>query len=122
MLHNLKHYQVLHARNVLLKVHFTEEPWVPKEQRVQVTALPGDFWQVHVEYGFKDEPDIPAALALCASQGLEIDPFRVVFSQPRAGRALGQRRHVALAQPHVFRHDAQRRQRGRLLVAQQLRH
>lgn len=79
MLHNLKHYQVLHARNVLLKVHFTEEPWVPKEQRVQVTALPGDFWQVHVEYGFKDEPDIPAALALCASQGLEIDPFQVSY-------------------------------------------
>ena len=79
MLHNLKHYQVLHARNVLLTVRFTEEPWVPDAQRVQVAALQSDFWQVHVEYGFKDEPDIPAALALCASQGLEIDPFHVSY-------------------------------------------
>lgn len=79
LLHNLKHYQVLHARNVLLKVHFLEVPWVPDEQRVQVTALAGDFWQVQVDYGFKDEPDIPAALALCASQGLEIDPFQVSY-------------------------------------------
>ena len=79
LLHNLKHYQVLHARNVLLTARFLELPWVPAEQRVEVTALPGDFWQVQVDYGFKDEPDIPAALALCRSHGLEIDPFQVSY-------------------------------------------
>ncbi|NMM84978.1 potassium transporter Kup [Rhodococcus sp. SRB_17] len=79
LLHNLKHYQVLHVRNVVLKVRFLEEPWVPAEQRVQVTALPSGFWQVQVDYGFKDEPDIPAALALCHGQGLDLDPFQVSY-------------------------------------------
>ena len=79
LLHNLKHYQTLHARNILLTVRFQEVPWVAAEQRVQVTALSGDFWQVQMNYGFKDKPDIPAALALCSSQGLEIDPFQVSY-------------------------------------------
>ena len=79
MLHNLKHYQVLHARNVLLTVLFLEVPWVPDAQRVHVTPLSNDFWQVRVEYGFKDQPNIPAALALCAAKGLVIDPFQASY-------------------------------------------
>lgn len=30
-----------------------------------------NFWSVVVQYGFKDEPDIPAAMAMCEHAGLE---------------------------------------------------
>jgi KUP system potassium uptake protein len=36
LLHNLKHYQVLHERNVILTVKFHEVPWIPFSERVAV--------------------------------------------------------------------------------------
>ena len=35
LLHNLKHNQVLHERNVILTVGFREVPWVPADERVE---------------------------------------------------------------------------------------
>jgi len=79
LLHNMKHNEVLHARNVILNVQFGKEPWIPLAQRVIVTALPAGFWLVQVNYGFKEQPDIPDALALCHPLGLELDPARVSY-------------------------------------------
>ena len=79
MLHNLKHNQVLHERNVVLTVKFHEVPWIPEGDCVQVTPLVGGFWRVKVNYGFKDAPDIPKALELCRSHGLDINPFELSY-------------------------------------------
>ena len=65
LMHNLKHNAVLHERNLILTVVFHEVPWIPFEERVQVTPLVAGFWRVQVNYGFKNTPDIPKALALC---------------------------------------------------------
>ncbi|KQV81180.1 potassium transporter Kup [Rhizobacter sp. Root1221] len=73
LLHNLKHYQVLHEQNVILTVRFQEVPWVPEEERLQVEPLVEGFWRVQVNFGFKDEPDVPRALRLCMREGLAID-------------------------------------------------
>jgi K+ transporter len=62
LLHSLKHNQVLHELNVILTVVFHEVPWIPFEQRVQVTPLAPGFWRVQVNYGFINTPDIPKAL------------------------------------------------------------
>jgi len=75
LLHNLKHYQTLHARNVLVTVRFDEVPYVPEDQQLTVEPLPAGFWRVEVRYGFKDEPNIPAALGRCARHDLQFDPF-----------------------------------------------
>ncbi len=79
LMHNLKHNQVLHERNVILTVNFRSEPWVPFDERVQVTPLVKGFWQVQVNYGFKNTPDIPAALALCKPLGLDINLFETSY-------------------------------------------
>jgi KUP system potassium uptake protein len=44
-----------------------------------VQQLNEQFWRVIVRYGFKDEPDIPAAMALCGGQGLAIDMMETSF-------------------------------------------
>ena len=75
LLHNLKHYQMLHARNVLVTVRFEEVPYMPEDQQLSVEPLPGGFWRVLIRYGFKDEPNIPAALGRCARHDLQFDPF-----------------------------------------------
>ncbi|WP_415037004.1 potassium transporter Kup [Azonexus sp.] len=70
LLHNLMHNKVLHQRVVLLSVQFFDVPYVPDIDRVEVKALGGNFWRVIVQYGFKDEPDVPQALQQCAEAGL----------------------------------------------------
>lgn len=79
LMHNLKHNQVLHERNLILTVVFQDVPWVPVNERVQVTPLVPGFWRVHVSYGFLDQPDIPAALVLCETQGLSINLFETSY-------------------------------------------
>jgi len=79
LLHNLKHNQVLHERNLILTVLFHDVPWVPVADRVHVEALAPGFWSVQVNYGFKDAPDIPEALARCRSPELPIDLFETTY-------------------------------------------
>lgn len=74
LMHNLKHYQVLHEQNVILTVRFEEVPRVADAERIELMPLVEGFWRVQVSYGFMDEPDIPKALAHCALQGLSIEP------------------------------------------------
>ncbi|ABE46144.1 potassium transporter [Polaromonas sp. JS666] len=79
LLHNLKHNQVIHERNLILTVVFHEVPWIPFEERVQVTPLVPGFWKVQVNYGFKNTPDVPQALELCRDQGLALNLFETSY-------------------------------------------
>lgn len=79
LMHNLKHNQVLHERNLILTVVFHDVPWIPFEERVQVTPLVPGFWRVQVNYGFINSPDIPQALELCRAQGLPVNLFETSY-------------------------------------------
>jgi KUP system potassium uptake protein len=79
LLHNLKHNQVLHARNVILTVRFHDVPWIPMQRRVDVEPLGHGFWRVQVNYGFMNIPDVPQALALTASHGLAVPLFETSY-------------------------------------------
>ncbi|MEO8409457.1 MAG: potassium transporter Kup [Propionivibrio sp.] len=79
MLHNLMHNKVLHERVLIVTVDVSDVPYVPEIDRVQVTRLQGDFYRISVQYGFKDEPDIPQALALCAAHGLAVEMMETSF-------------------------------------------
>ncbi len=79
LMHNLKHNQVLHERNVILTVVFHEVPWIPFAERVEVETLASGFWRVQVNYGFKNTPDIPKALELCKAKGLPINLFETSY-------------------------------------------
>ena len=95
LLHNLSHNKVLHERVVFLTVHMIEEPWVAEEDQATVVSLGHNCYQVNVNYGFKDEPDIPKVLGLCAVHGLEFEMMetsffiarQTVISTPGAGMA-----------------------------------
>ncbi|MGE5386380.1 MAG: potassium transporter Kup [Betaproteobacteria bacterium] len=69
LLHNLMHNKVVHEQVVLVSVQFFDVPYVPDIDRVECKRLKENFWSVVVQYGFKDEPDIPAALAMCEGVG-----------------------------------------------------
>lgn len=84
MLHNLMHNKVLHERVLIVSVEVFDVPYVPEIDRVEIKKLKGDFYRVTVQYGFKDEPDIPLALTFCADQGVPIDMMETSFFLGRA--------------------------------------
>jgi KUP system potassium uptake protein len=79
MLHNLKHNKVLHETVVILTVRFLDFPHSPQEERVEVEKMPHNFYRVSVRYGFKDEPDLPRDLLLCAEHGLVLEAMDTSF-------------------------------------------
>ncbi|MFZ6772943.1 potassium transporter Kup [Undibacterium sp. SXout7W] len=95
LLHNLSHNKILHERVVFLTLHNKEIPWVPFNERIAVTDLGHNCYQVDISYGFKNEPDIPKALELCAPHGLAFEPMetsyfisrQTIISSPDGGMA-----------------------------------
>lgn len=75
LLHNLKHNQVLHQRNLLVNVSFSEVPYMSAHERATVTRLAEGFWQVQLRYGFMQHADIPQALRALELDGEALDPF-----------------------------------------------
>jgi KUP system potassium uptake protein len=79
LLHSLKHYKVLHERNVFMTVEFRDVPWVAFADRVKCERLGHDCWRVAVRYGFMNRPDVGAALELCGPMGLQVEPAEASY-------------------------------------------
>lgn len=80
LMHNIKHNMVLHKNNLIVTVVFENTPWVPFHERISITPLGHHFVQVSIKYGFKDPPDIPAALEYARQwHSLEIDLFATSY-------------------------------------------
>jgi KUP system potassium uptake protein len=84
MLHNLKHNQVLHERNILLTVLVEDRPYTPDAERIVIKDLTKNFYRLSIRYGFMEVPDIPIALESCAAKGLAFDMMTTSFFISRA--------------------------------------
>ena len=84
LLNNLMHNRVLHEHTVFLTVATEPVPWVDKAHRVSLESLGNGCFQVTVNYGFKDEVDLPAALETCRSSGLNFDRATISYFLSRA--------------------------------------
>jgi KUP system potassium uptake protein len=79
MLHNLKHNKVLHETNLFVTVRNHEVPWVNMDKRLEITSLGRHCWQVVLNYGFKNDPDVPSALMQMRGQGCQVDPMTTSY-------------------------------------------
>jgi KUP system potassium uptake protein len=79
LLHNLKHNKVLHERVVFLTVVVRDVPYVPDEERIEVTTLGCDFYQFIAYYGFKEDPDVPALLEESGRRGFVFEMMETSF-------------------------------------------
>jgi len=79
LLHNLKHNKVLHAQNLFVSVKHHEVPWIAMAKRLEVEDLGHDCWQVVIHYGFKNDPNVPKALALMKPHGCELDAMTTSY-------------------------------------------
>jgi len=79
LLHNLKHNKVLHERVVFLTVVTRDIPFVPDEERFEIKSLGCDFFRMTVDYGFKEDPDVPEMLEDCGRKGFTFDMMETSF-------------------------------------------
>jgi KUP system potassium uptake protein len=106
LLHNLKHNKVLHERNIFVTVRNHEVPWVGLDKRVEAESLGGDCWEVIIHYGFKNEPDVPAALKQLRTQGCSFDAMSTSYFLsrdviiPRSNNSMAHWREKLFAQMH----------------------
>jgi KUP system potassium uptake protein len=75
LLHNLKHNKVLHETNLFVTVKHHEVPWLGFDKRCQIEPLGRDCWQVTLNFGFKNDPDVPEALELLKGRGVKLEPM-----------------------------------------------
>ena len=84
LLHNLKHNNVLHENNIFVKVNTLDVPWVPFGKRASAVLLCKGCWSVTLNYGFKNDVDVPAALEMIKNAGFVLDPMSTSFFLSRA--------------------------------------
>ncbi|MFN8392337.1 MAG: potassium transporter Kup [Bdellovibrionota bacterium] len=79
LVHNLRHNKMLHMTVVLLMVRAEEAPYVDDNERVTVTKLEDNFYQVSVRCGFMETPDVPAVLAEKERYGITFDTSSITY-------------------------------------------
>ena len=79
LMHSLKHYKVLHEKNVILTVETTAEPRVDAADQIRIEPVGETFTRVALRFGFMDSPNVPKALAVARQLGWRFDIMSTSF-------------------------------------------
>ena len=79
LLHSLKHYKVLHEKNVILTIETADAPRVDPDERVRIEPVGETFSRVVLRFGFMESPNVPKALAIARKHGFSFDIMSTSF-------------------------------------------
>ncbi len=79
LMHSLKHYKVLHEKNVVLTIESAHTPRVSPEERVRLEPVGATFLRVFLRFGFMETPNVPRALAIARQLGWQFDIMSTSF-------------------------------------------
>jgi KUP system potassium uptake protein len=79
LLHSLKHYKVLHEKNVILTIETADTPRVDPAERVRIEPVGKTFSRVVLRFGFMETPNVPKALAIARRLGWQFDIMSTSF-------------------------------------------
>jgi KUP system potassium uptake protein len=102
LVHNVRYNKVLHDHVAILTVTTARQPYVPREEQVKVKALGRGLYDVRLQYGFMQDPDVPEALMHAIKLGLELDPGDVTFFLGRETIIVSARRGMAVWREKLF--------------------
>ncbi len=91
LLHNLKHNQVLHEKNVILTIETLRIPHCPPEERIEYAPIDDHFARLKLRYGFMETPNLSRTLGQARRQGLKFDVMATSFFLGRRKVILGGR-------------------------------
>jgi KUP system potassium uptake protein len=70
--HNMRYNKVLHENVVVLTVSTAQVPHVARADRISVQPLGHDMFNVRLQYGFMEDPNVPEALLDASEKGLSV--------------------------------------------------
>jgi KUP system potassium uptake protein len=94
LMHSLKHYKVLHEKNVILTIESAPTPRVDISERVKLEQISPTFTKVTLKFGFMESPNVPKALAIARKLGWQFDIMSTSFFLSR--RALKPAAHSGM--------------------------
>jgi KUP system potassium uptake protein len=102
LMHSLKHYKVLHEKNVILTIEIAPTPRIDLADRVRLQQISATFSKVTLRFGFMESPNVPKALAIARKLGWQFDIMSTSFFLSR--RALKPAAHSGMPrwQDHLF--------------------
>jgi KUP system potassium uptake protein len=102
LMHSLKHYKVLHEKNVILTIETAPTPRIDPAERVRLEEISATFTKVTLRFGFMESPNVPKALAIARKLGWHFDIMSTSFFLSR--RALKPAAHSGMPrwQDHLF--------------------
>jgi KUP system potassium uptake protein len=100
--HNLRHNKVLHEHVVVLTVTTAQRPHVADEERISIESLGHDLYNVRVQYGFMEDPDVPAALRQAYERGVPLDPDDLTYFLGRETIIVTRRKGMAIWREKLF--------------------
>jgi len=103
LVHNLQYNKVLHERVVLLSIVTAQQPHCDPENRVTVEELGHGLFNVRLQYGFMEDPDVPHALMAAArARGMKFDFQDVVYFLGRQTILVTDRKGMAIWREKLF--------------------
>ncbi|HXD71310.1 MAG TPA: potassium transporter Kup [Gaiellales bacterium] len=102
LLRNTDHNGIVHEHVVLLKVQTVGVPHVDDDARIVIDPLRLGFVAVTARYGYQDEPDVAAALALARTRGLDIDLDDASYYVDHVTVLVNGRARMARWRKHLF--------------------
>ena len=103
LMHSLKHYKVLHERNVILTIETAPTPQIdPPPNGCGYEEISATFTKVTLRFGFMESPNVPKTLAIARKLGWHFDIMSTSFFLSR--RALKPAAHSGMPrwQDHLF--------------------
>jgi len=79
LMHSLKHYKVLHEKNVILSIETAHTPRVAPDKRVQIEQVGTTFMRLLLRFGYMETPNVPRALAIARRLGWQFDIMSTSF-------------------------------------------
>ncbi len=79
LMHSLKHYKVLHEKNVILTIKTAPTPRIDDAERVRLEQLSETFSRVTLRFGFMESPNVPKALVIARKLGWQFDIMATSF-------------------------------------------
>jgi KUP system potassium uptake protein len=102
LLHSLKHYKVLHEKNVILTVVTAPSPVVKKSERARIESINVLIMRVTLTFGYMEQPNIPRTLAICRKQGWKFDIMTTSFFLSRRSLKASARSEMPYWQDRLF--------------------
>ena len=102
LINNLRHNKVRHAETFLVAIDVTDAPHVDGDERRRITTLRPGLHQVQLCFGYLDELDVPAELALVELDGRPIDVADATYFVGRETVSQGDLEGMHPALEHLY--------------------